>query len=238
MEPSVCRIAHHGRIVAHTRLVRGWSGGLSCCVSRGCWGAYRTGCHVHVARSTVSKQCLVGIEYRFEGMLTESPRVRIPKIKLVRYEQTSPGNLVHVDVKKLGPCPQEWGGHRPLGQRIGGKNKSGVGDAYLHSVIDDHSRLVYSRGSSLTRRRKPQNQILETHQDVLHQPRHHPDRDHDRYQCLLPIPTLPQRPRWYHPHIHPPPPSPNQQHISSTFTTPSPRNEPTHATTTQTPTET
>src|SRR6218665_889068 len=213
MEPSVCRIAHHGRIVAHTRLVRGWSGGLSCCVSRGCWGAYRTGCHVHVARSTVSKQCLVGIEYRFEGMLTESPRVRIPKIKLVRYEQTSPGNLVHVDVKKLGPCPQEWGGHRPLGQRIGGKNKSGGGDAYLHSVIDDHSRLVDSRGSSLTRRRKPQNQILETHQDVLHHP------------------------GWYHAHIDPPPPTTNQQHISSTFTTLSPRNEPTHATTTQTPTE-
>jgi len=29
---------------------------------------------------------------------------------------------------------QAWGGHRTLGQRIGGRNKSGVGDAYLHSV--------------------------------------------------------------------------------------------------------
>jgi transposase InsO family protein len=46
-------------------------------------------------------------------------------------------------VKKLGRIP-DGGGWRTLGQSKGKKNKTGVGYSYLHSAIDDHSRLVYS----------------------------------------------------------------------------------------------
>jgi len=75
----------------------------------------------------------------------------------VRYEYPAAGGLVHVDVKKLGNIPA-GGGWRVLG-RIEGKRNSQAdrssgrtsqhyhplrGKAFIHSAIDDHSRLVYS----------------------------------------------------------------------------------------------
>ncbi len=35
-------------------------------------------------------------------------------------------------------------GHRTLGRQAGTRNRSGIGHSFLHSAIDDHSRLVYS----------------------------------------------------------------------------------------------
>jgi transposase InsO family protein len=58
-----------------------------------------------------------------------------------RYERARPGELVHLDVKKLGRIP-DGGGHKVLGRPAGGKHRSGVGYAYLHTAIDDHSRLA------------------------------------------------------------------------------------------------
>ena len=60
-----------------------------------------------------------------------------------RYERDRPGELIHVDVKKLGRIP-EGGGHKVLGRQAGRKTKSGVGYDYVHSAVDDHSRLAYS----------------------------------------------------------------------------------------------
>jgi transposase InsO family protein len=75
-----------------------------------------------------------------------------------RYEHDKPGDLIHVDVKKLGNVP-DGGGWRYLGRRQGGKNSratanrtgkrtSGhhpaVGTAFVHTVIDDHSRVAYA----------------------------------------------------------------------------------------------
>ncbi|WP_280443208.1 IS481 family transposase, partial [Nocardia brasiliensis] len=74
-----------------------------------------------------------------------------------RYEHAQPGDLVHIDVKKLGKIPA-GGGWRMLGRQLGRRNKqadksSGVlsvhrnplrGYHYLHTAIDDHSRLAYS----------------------------------------------------------------------------------------------
>jgi transposase InsO family protein len=60
-----------------------------------------------------------------------------------RYEHTAPGELVHVDIKKLGRIP-DGGGHKALGRAAGRKNRSGAGYSYLHTAIDDHSRLAYS----------------------------------------------------------------------------------------------
>ncbi len=60
-----------------------------------------------------------------------------------RYERDRPGELVHVDIKKLGNIP-DGGGHKALGRQAGRKNRSGVGYSYIHTAVDDHSRLAYS----------------------------------------------------------------------------------------------
>ncbi|MFF7234668.1 IS481 family transposase [Streptomyces sioyaensis] len=60
-----------------------------------------------------------------------------------RYERARPGELVHIDVKKLGRIP-DGGGHKALGRAAGRKNRTGVGTAYLHTALDDHTRLAYT----------------------------------------------------------------------------------------------
>jgi transposase InsO family protein len=62
-----------------------------------------------------------------------------------RYEHAAPGDLVHVDIKKLGRIP-DGGGHRMVGRARGEKNRSTTrpGYAYLHNAVDDHSRLAYT----------------------------------------------------------------------------------------------
>jgi transposase InsO family protein len=61
-----------------------------------------------------------------------------------RIETSHPGQLVHIDVKKLARIP-DGGGHRMLG-RIAGKphQRSGTGYTHIHSAIDAYSRLAYS----------------------------------------------------------------------------------------------
>ncbi len=73
-----------------------------------------------------------------------------------RYEHDHPGALVHVDVKKLGNIPH-GGGWRYVGRRQGEKNRAATPDkprskwrnpklgyAFVHTVIDDHSRVAYT----------------------------------------------------------------------------------------------
>jgi transposase InsO family protein len=65
-----------------------------------------------------------------------------------RYERDRPGDLVHVDIKKLGKIP-DGGGWKVLGRQDGVKNNNGhgprrVGYGFIHSAVDDHSRLAYS----------------------------------------------------------------------------------------------
>lgn len=59
-----------------------------------------------------------------------------------RYERTAPGELLHIDIKKLGKFNRI--GHRITGDRTGQSNTRGIGWEYVHLVIDDHSRLAYS----------------------------------------------------------------------------------------------
>ncbi len=75
-----------------------------------------------------------------------------------RYEHEHPGDLLHVDVKKLGRVP-DGGGWRYVGKRQGDRNRVAtvartggpknknhqplIGTCYLHTVIDDHSRVAY-----------------------------------------------------------------------------------------------
>lgn len=68
--------------------------------------------------------------------------IRASKTTAVRYERDSPGDLVHVDVKKIGRIP-DGGGWRAWGrERV--KRTGRVGYDYIHSVVDDCSRLAYS----------------------------------------------------------------------------------------------
>lgn len=61
-----------------------------------------------------------------------------------RYEHAHAGDLLHMDVKKLGRIPG-GGGWRMLGRgRDGHGGHSRVGYAFVHSIVDDHSRLAYS----------------------------------------------------------------------------------------------
>jgi transposase InsO family protein len=75
-----------------------------------------------------------------------------------RYEHDHPGSLIHVDVTKFGNIP-DGGGWRYVGKQQGKKNRSATsrrtgiwsadrhartGVAFVHTVIDDHSRLAYA----------------------------------------------------------------------------------------------
>jgi transposase InsO family protein len=75
-----------------------------------------------------------------------------------RYEHEHPGDLIHVDVKKLGRVP-DGGGWRYTGREQGWRNRAAtaartggpkskyskplLGTCFLHTVIDDHSRVAY-----------------------------------------------------------------------------------------------
>ena len=72
-----------------------------------------------------------------------------------RYEHDHPGSMIHVDVTKFGNIP-DGGGHRFVGRQQGYQNqlatpglpkgndyKPRTGTAFLHTVIDDHSRVAY-----------------------------------------------------------------------------------------------
>ena len=66
-----------------------------------------------------------------------------------RYERDKPGELVHVDIKKLGKLP-DGGGWRAHGRGSDAHRASqradrkAVGYDFVHSAVDDHSRLAYS----------------------------------------------------------------------------------------------
>jgi transposase len=72
--------------------------------------------------------------------------IRSSKQTAVRYERDRPGELVHMDVKKLGRIP-DGGGWKAHGREMGSSSErrnSPVGYDYVHSLVDDHSRLAYS----------------------------------------------------------------------------------------------
>ncbi|RSO49654.1 IS481 family transposase [Streptomyces sp. WAC 06725] len=71
-----------------------------------------------------------------------------------RYERSRPGEPVHVDIKKLGKIP-DGGGHRIMPRQQAAGNRQATTDAhrggspviscsYVHTAVDDHSRLAYS----------------------------------------------------------------------------------------------
>ena len=57
-----------------------------------------------------------------------------------RYERAAPGEIIHIDIKKLGKFSRI--GHRITGDRHGQSNTRGIGWEFVHVAIDDHSRVA------------------------------------------------------------------------------------------------
>ena len=101
------------------------------------WGPARIGFLLGIHPSTVHR-----VLSRF-GLARLSWLDRATGRVIRRYEHHSPGDLVHVDIKKLGRIP-DGGGHRSLGRATGKRNKTGTapnrrpGYAFLHNAVDDH----------------------------------------------------------------------------------------------------
>ena len=69
--------------------------------------------------------------------------IRASRQSFQRYERDHAGALIHVDVKKLGRIP-DGGGWRAHGRGPRRVSDRGPGFDYVHSAVDDHSRLAYS----------------------------------------------------------------------------------------------
>ena len=101
------------------------------------WGADHIAHEVGLAASTVQKilnSAGVGRLDRGDRATNREP-VR-------RYQRDHPGELIHVDVKKIGRIP-DGGGWRAWG-RGNVKRRTRVGYDYVHSAVDDHTRIAYS----------------------------------------------------------------------------------------------
>ena len=120
------------------------------------WGPHRISYHLGVPRSTVGR---VLARYRMPLLahLDQATGLPVRAVKPVRYEAEAPGDLVHVDIKKLGKIP-DGGGWRVFGRDSLQHRRNGVateragragapssrGYVYLHHAVDDHSRFAYS----------------------------------------------------------------------------------------------
>jgi transposase InsO family protein len=94
------------------------------------WGPHRLGWSLGYPRSTV---------YQVLRRLGLSRRSALePREPARRYEWPAPGDLLHLDTKKLGRI-------EGVGKRFGGGRRSrGIGWNYVHVAIDDHSRFAYA----------------------------------------------------------------------------------------------
>lgn len=114
------------------------------------WGPARIGGRLNLPAST----CHRILTRAKVARLTHLDRATNQPIR--RYEHPAPGDLIHVDVKKLGNIP-DGGGWRTQGRQRGKQNRAAtpgarrdthggarLGYAYLHTAIDDHSRLAYT----------------------------------------------------------------------------------------------
>jgi hypothetical protein len=109
------------------------------------WGPARIAYRLRMQPSTVHK---ILRRYRCPRLAWTDPatgvRIKWARRKVNSYVHDAPGDLVHVDIKKLGRIP-DGGGHKALGRQEGKRNRrAGVGYWYIHNAVDDCTRLAYS----------------------------------------------------------------------------------------------
>jgi transposase InsO family protein len=98
-------------------------------------GPHRLAPRLGLARSTI-----YGVLRRHQlSRLRDADRITAVPI---RYVRDRPGELLHLDTKKLGTVPP-GGGHRLLGWQRGKANRRRGGYEYLHVAVDDASRLAF-----------------------------------------------------------------------------------------------
>ena len=109
------------------------------------WGPARIAYRLRLAVSTVHK---ILTRYGCPPLAWTDPatgvRIKWARNRVHSYVHDAPGDLVHVDIKKLGRIP-DGGGWRFLGRANGNRTKTRpAGYWYIHNAVDDHSRLSYS----------------------------------------------------------------------------------------------
>jgi transposase InsO family protein len=120
------------------------------------WGPHRISYHLGVPRSTVGR---VLARYRMPLLVHVDRATGLPvrRPKPVRYERAVPGELVHVDIKKLGRIP-DGGSWRAFGRGSTQHKRAHVatdraaragespsrGYVFIHHAVDDCSRFAYS----------------------------------------------------------------------------------------------
>ena len=103
------------------------------------WGPHRIGWHLKIPSSTVYAVL------KRTGLSRLAWMHRVTR-EIVRYDHASPGDMIHLDVKKLARVPDGGGKRFKPGfaeTHSGPDSKRPLGYDYLHVAIDDHSRVVY-----------------------------------------------------------------------------------------------
>ena len=104
------------------------------------WGAERIGFEIGIASSTV-QSILRGAGL---ARLDRGDRATSSTSKPQRYQRERPGELIHVDIKKIAAIP-DGGGWRMHGiGNDGYHGHSGAGYRYIHTAVDDRTRIAYS----------------------------------------------------------------------------------------------
>jgi transposase InsO family protein len=93
-----------------------------------------------IARRLGRPVSTVGVVLRRRGL--GRLRALEPKVPVIRYQRERPGELIHIDTKKLGRI--EGIGHRITGHHVGMVRNRGIGWDHLHVAVDDASRLAYT----------------------------------------------------------------------------------------------
>lgn len=117
------------------------------------WGAARIAAHlggqgVEVSAATVHRT--LG-RHGLSRLRDMDPPTGEQARKVIRYEHERAGDMIHIDVKKVGRIPKGggWavhgrGSEGALASKRKGRGTGRVGNVYLHSAVDDHSRLAYT----------------------------------------------------------------------------------------------
>lgn len=106
----------------------------------------KVGPHTLAPKLRMPRSTIYGV-LRRHGLARLDHVDRPSGVPIRRYQKDRPGELVHIDVKKLGKIP-DGGGHRMLGRSTmtrGRKKGLRIGHDFIHSAVDDCTRIAFSQ---------------------------------------------------------------------------------------------